>query len=166
MLAAETDSGGYPVQAVAMMDRIIAKAESAPSYRRSIEAAQAPSEATTPDAVCSALSRIASVIAPAALVTYTASGYTSLRAARERPLTPILSLTPELATARRLALVWGVHAVLVDQVHDMAQMVRWANRIAVIEGFAGSGDDVVIVAGLPFGEPGTTNLLHVSRMPG
>ena len=166
MLAAETASGGYPVQAVAMMDRIIAKAESAPSYRRSIEAAQAPSEATTPDAVCSALSRIASVIAPAALVTYTASGYTSLRAARERPLTPILSLTPELATARRLALVWGVHAVLVDQVHDMAQMVRWANRIAVIEGFAGSGDDVVIVAGLPFGEPGTTNLLHVSRMPG
>ena len=165
-LAAETASGGYPVQAVAMMDRIISRAESSPTYRASIEGSRPQSQASTPDAVCSALSRIASVIAPAALVTYTSSGYTSLRAARERPVTPILSLTPELTTARRLALVWGVHAVLIDEVHDMAQIVRWASRIAVIEGFAGSGDDVVIVAGLPFGETGTTNLLHVSRIAG
>ena len=77
-----------------------------------------------------------------------------------------MSLTPIVATSRRLALVWGVHAVLVDQIHDMGEMVRWANRTAVIEGFAGAGDDVAIVAGMPFGEPGTTNLLHVSRIAG
>ena len=166
MLAAETASGAYPVQAVAMMDRIIGQVESSPSYQPRLQASQPPCEASTPDAVCSALSRIAAVISPAALVTYTSSGYTTLRAARERPVAPILSLTPDVATSRRLALAWGVHAVRVDQVHDVAQMVKWANRIAVIEGFAGSGDDVVIVAGLPFSEAGTTNLLHVSRMPG
>src|SRR5258706_536194 len=82
---------------------------------------------------------------PEALITYTASGFTSLRAARERPVVTILSLTPEMNTARRLAMVWGVHAVLVDQIHDVREMVRCATRTAVIEGFAGAGADVVIV---------------------
>ena len=166
MLAAESASGAYPVEAVAMMNRIIVQVESSPSYRSGIEASHAPAQATTADAVCCSLRQVAALIAPAALITYTSSGFTSLRAARERPVAPILSLTPLVATARRLALVWGVHTALIDVVHDMGQMVKWANRIAVIEGFAGSGEDVVIVAGLPFGESGTTNLLHVSRIPG
>jgi len=165
-LAAESASGAHPVAAVEMMNRIIVQVESSPSYQSGVDASQATTEPTTADALCSALRRVAAVIAPAALVTYTASGYTSLRAARERPEAPILGLTPLRATARRLALVWGVHAVLVDQVHDMNQMIKWAHRIPVIEGFVGSGDDVVIVAGLPFGESGTTNLLHISRVPG
>jgi pyruvate kinase len=165
-LAAESASGAHPVAAVAMMDRIITQVESSPSYAGDIDASHAGAEPTTADALCSALRRVAAVIAPAALVTYTASGYTSLRAARERPVAPILGLTPHSATARRLSLVWGVHAVRVDQVHDMNQMIKWAHRIPVIEGFVGSGDDVVIAAGLPFGEPGTTNLLHISRVPG
>ena len=166
MLSAESASGAHPLEAVAMMNRIITQVESSPSYRSGIDASHNPAEASTADAVCCAMRQVAALIAPAALIAYTASGSTSVRAARERPVAPILSLTPHVATARRLALVWGVHAVLVDQVHDMSQMIKWANRIAVIEGFAGSGDDVVIVAGLPFGESGTTNLLHVSRMPG
>ncbi|MEO5770567.1 MAG: pyruvate kinase, partial [Burkholderiaceae bacterium] len=166
MLSAESASGAHPLEAVAMMNRIITQVESSPSYRSGIDASHTPAQAGTADAVCCAMRQVAALIAPAALIAYTASGSTSLRAARERPVAPILSLTPHVATARRLALVWGVHAVLVDQVHDMSQMIKWANRIAVIEGFAGSGDDVVIVAGLPFGESGTTNLLHVSRMPG
>jgi pyruvate kinase len=166
MLSAESASGEYPLEAVTMMNRIITRTESSASYRAGIDASHTPAEATTADAVCCSLRRVAALIAPAVTITYTASGFTSLRAARERPAAPILSLTPEVSTARRLALVWGVHAVLVDQIHDVGEMVKWANRTAVIEGFAGAGDDVVIVAGLPFGERGTTNLLHVSRIAG
>jgi pyruvate kinase len=166
MLSAETASGAHPVEAVAMMSRIVTRVEASPSYRAGLDASHTPAEATTADAVCCSLRRVASLIAPAATITYTASGFTSLRAARERPAAPILSLTPAVSTARRLALVWGVHAVLVDQIHDVGEMIRCANRTAVIEGFAGAGADVVIVAGLPFGEPGTTNLLHVSRIAG
>jgi pyruvate kinase len=164
MLSAESASGDFPVEAVAMMNRIIAHVETAPSYREGMDRSHTPAEATTADAVCCSLRRVAALIAPAATIAYTSSGFTSLRAARERPVVPILSLTPNVNTARRLAMVWGVHAVLVDQIHDMRDMVRCASRIAVIEGFAGAGDDVVIVAGLPFGEAGTTNLLHVSRI--
>ena len=166
MLSAESASGAHPVAAVAMMNRIIVQVESSSSYQSGVAASHPPDEATTADALCGALRGVVALIAPAAVVTYTATGHTSLRAARERPVAPILGLTPLVATARRLGLVWGVHAVLVDQVYDMNQMITWAHRIPVIEGFVGSGDDVVIVAGLPFGESGTTNLLHVSRVPG
>ncbi len=166
MLSAESASGAHPVAAVAMMNRIIVQVESSSSYRSGVAASHPPAEASTADALCGALRGVVALIAPAAVVTYTATGHTSLRAARERPVAPILGLTPLVATARRLGLVWGVHAVLVDQVHDMNQMITWAHRIPVIEGFVGSGDNVVILAGLPFGESGTTNLLHVSRVPG
>ena len=164
MLSAESASGAYPREAVATMNRIIKQVEASPTYREGIDASHTPAEATTADAVCCSLRNVAALIAPVALVTYTSSGFTSLRAARERPIAPILSLTPELNTARRLTLVWGVHPVLVDHVHDVGEIVRWANRVAVIEGYAGAGDDVVIVAGIPFGEPGMTNLLHVSSI--
>ena len=164
MLAAESASGKHPVEAVRMMDRIIAKVEASSSYREGIEASWHAGSGSTADAVTGSLRQIAAAIKPAALITYTASGFTSLRAARQRPAAPILSLTPDLSTARRLALLWGAHAVAIDQLHDVAGMIKWASRIAVIEGFAGRGDDVVIVAGLPFGETGTTNLLHVSRI--
>ena len=166
MLSAESASGAYPMEAVAMMNRIITRVESSPSYRAGIDTSHTPAQATTADAVCCSLRRVAALISPAATITYTESGFTSLRAARERPIAPILSLTPEVTTARRLALVWGVHPVLVDRIHDVGEMVRWATRVAVIEGFAGTGDDIVIVAGLPFGEPGATNLLHVSKIAG
>ena len=164
MLSAESASGAYPLEAVAMMNRIVTSVEASASYRAGLDASHTPAETTTADAVCCSLRPIAALIAPAALITYTASGFTTLRAARERPVATILSLTPDVSTARRLALVWGAHPVLVDQIYDVRGMVRCATRIAVIEGFAGAGADVVIVAGLPFGEPGTTNLLHVARI--
>jgi pyruvate kinase len=103
-------------------------------------------------------------MSPAVTITYTSSGYTSLRAARERPASPILGLTPHLATARRMALIWGVHAVPMTDIHDVGEMVEHACRAARNEGFARAGDDVVILAGLPFGASGTTNLLHVARI--
>jgi pyruvate kinase len=164
MLSAESASGKHPLEAVAMMDRIITRVEASPSYRSGIDATGAAAEATTADAVCSSLRNVAALLAPAATVTYTSSGFTSLRAARERPAVPILSLTPSVATARRMAMVWGVHAVLVDDVHDVGEMIDRASRTALTEGFAEKGDDVVVVAGLPFGHSGTTNLLHVARI--
>lgn len=166
LLSTETASGDYPVESVAMMNRIIERVEASASYRSGLGTPQPAASPSTAEAVCSSLQRIADLIAPAALITYTSSGSTSLRAARERPAAPILGLTPLVATSRRLTIVWGVHPVLIDEVLEVGQMIKWANRIAVIEGYAGSGDDVVIVAGLPFGEPGATNLLHVSRIAG
>jgi len=154
------------VDDLAHADHAIARIEASPGYRRGLDASHTPAQGNTVDALCCSMRRVAALIAPAALITYTDSGSTSRRAARERPVAPILSLTPRLATARRLSLVWGVHPVLVDRLHDVGEMVKWANRTAVIEGYAGAGADVVIVAGLPFGEPGATNLLHVSRIGG
>jgi pyruvate kinase len=164
MLSAESASGRYPVEAVAMMDRIIGRVELDPAYRAELEASHTPAEATTPDALCAALRRVAELIAPAATVTYTASGFTSLRAARERPSAPVLGLTPHLRTARRLAIVWGVHAVASEDVRDVDAMIQRACDTAVREGYARPGEEVVVVAGLPFGRPGTTNLLHVARI--
>ncbi len=166
LLSTETASGDYPVESVAMMNRIIERVEASASYRSGLGTPQPGASPSTADALCSSLQRVADLIAPAALITYTTSGSTSLRAARERPAAPILGLTPLVATSRRLSIVWGVHPVLIDEVLEVGQMIKWANRIAVIEGYAGSGDDIVIVAGLPFGEPGVTNLLHVSRIAG
>ncbi|HEV7912293.1 MAG TPA: pyruvate kinase [Albitalea sp.] len=164
MLSAESASGKYPLEAVTMMDRIVARVESSASYRSGMDAAHDPAQSTTADAVCASLRNVAALLSPAATVTYTSSGFTSLRAARERPAVPILGLTPSVDTARRLAMAWGVHAVLLADVRDVGEMIALASRTAVSEGFAQPGDDVVVVAGLPFGQSGTTNLLHVARV--
>lgn len=165
MLSAESASGCFPVEAVRMMDRVVMHAESSPTYRAGIEATHQPAEATTADAVCASLRQVAALLHPAATVTYTASGFSALRAARERPDVPLLSLTPSLETARRLAMVWGVHAVCVEgEVHDVGEMLQRAGQTAQAEGFAAPGDHIAVVAGLPFGRAGSTNLLHVHKL--
>ena len=164
MLSAESASGKYPVEAVTMMNRIIERVEKDTAYRAGLEASHTAAESTTADALCCALRRVTALIAPAVTVTYTSSGFTALRAARERPSAPILGLTPHLATARRLALVWGVHAVPSPEVSDVGGMIDEASKTAVREGFAAAGNNVVVVAGLPFGRSGTTNLLHVAQV--
>jgi len=165
MLSAESAAGDYPVQSVKMMDNIIYEVEQDPAYSNIIAAQRPEPKATTADAVCNALQRVTHVLSSAATVTYTASGSTSLRAARERPEAPILSLTPEIGTARYLAMAWGVHAVTVNVANenaDLMQVINAAKDIAVRENFAQSGEAVVIAAGLPFGTSGTTNLLHIA----
>jgi pyruvate kinase len=164
MLSAESASGRFPQEAVAMMDRIIGRVEASPSYRPGLEATHQPARATTADAVCASLRQVAGLLRPAATVTYTASGFSALRAARERPAVPLLSLTPSQHTARRLAMAWGVHAVCVDDVHDVGEMLQRAGQTAQAEGFAAPGDHIAVVAGLPFGHAGSTNLLHVHRV--
>ena len=165
MLSAESAAGEYPVRSVKMMNDIIEEVESDPVYSSIIDAQRPEPENTTADAVCNALRRVTTILSSAATVTYTASGSTSLRAARERPHAPILSLTPFVKSARYMALAWGVHAVTVDVANedaDINQVIDAAKKIAVKEKFAKPGQAVVIAAGLPFGTSGTTNLLHIA----
>jgi len=163
MLSAESASGDFPVESVAMMDRIAYRAEQDPLYRRLMDAAREEPEATTADAIIAAARQSAHTLSAAAIVTYTNTGSTALRAARERPDSPLLCLTPKLATARRLALAWGVHAVVIpEDAHNFADMVQKAVRLAHSENFATKGQKLVITAGVPFGTPGATNILRVA----
>lgn len=165
MLSAESASGAYPVQAVSIMDRIICEVENDPIYPLMINAQHEDSLPSKSDAICSALRTVSQMIGAVVNVTYTDSGNTSLRAARERPMAPILSITPHLSTARRLALVWGVHSTVIDHdVKDVDEMVDAACRTAFSEGFAQPGDQLAIAAGMPFGQPGTTNLLRIAEI--
>ncbi|CAN7256886.1 pyruvate kinase [Variovorax sp. LjRoot290] len=164
MLSAESASGAYPREAVAMMDRIIAEVESDPYYRSGMDASRKEPLTSVADAVCLSLRVTASLLPLSTIVTYTRSGATSLRAARERPVAPVLSITPDLGIARRLALTWGVHSVHSDAViQDVPDMIDSACGLARREGYAVSGDYVAIAAGMPFGVVGTTNFLHIAK---
>ena len=162
MLSAETAVGAYPEEAVSIMDRIVARVERDPHYRTTIDAQTPDPKPDAADAICDALRRVTQTLPVAATVTFTSSGSTSIRAARERPEAPILSLTPNLSTSRMLALVWGVHSVQSDDVHHVTDMVNDACRIALRDGFAVDGQPLAIAAGMPFGIAGTTNLLRIA----
>lgn len=162
MLSAETAVGKYPAEAVAMMDRIIYRVERDPAYRKIMEAERHAPEATAADAITAAARQVAGTVSAAAVVTFTSTGSTTFRAARERPNVPILGLTPNATTARLLTMVWGVHPVLTRELHSFAEMVNDATRVASEEGFAGPGERLVITAGVPFGTPGATNILRIA----
>ena len=162
MLSAETAAGQYPFEAVNIMDRIIARVEEDSGWRAMIEASRPAPDRSAADAICAAARQVAHTIDAAVICAFTASGSTALRAARERPEAPILGLTTALSTARRLALVWGVHAVLAPEVHSMTETVAKATRTAAQEGFAVAGNPIIVIAGVPFGQPGATNALRVA----
>ena len=162
MLSAESAAGDYPVEAVTIMDRIIASVERDELYRSYIGAYQAQAEHTQADAITLAAGMVAHTMRSAAIVTYTTSGATALRASRERPDVPILGLITRMVTARKLALAWGVHPVYTEDAKDLDEMVSRARAIAKSEGFAEPGTSIVITAGLPFGTPGATNLLRLA----
>lgn len=164
MLSAESASGGHPVEAVRMMSRIISHTEDDPHYRTAIDVSRSSPSANAPDAIGFALRHVTELLQPAATVAYTSSGYSALRMARERPGAPIIGMTPRLAVARRLALVWGVHAVLCHDVADVPEITDLACVTARRAGFGETGQNIVISAGMPFGVSGTTNLLRIARI--
>jgi pyruvate kinase len=166
MLSAETASGSYPIEAVTMMNRIIERVERDPLYRRILAAQRPEPEATAADAITYAAQQVAHTVSAAAIVTYTTSGSTTLRAARERPEVPILCLTSRRETARRLALIWGTHCIETSDVRSFSEMVEKACRIALAEGFAKAGQRLVVTAGVPFGTPGATNVLRIAWVDG
>ncbi|HEX3666981.1 MAG TPA: pyruvate kinase [Rhizomicrobium sp.] len=166
MLSAESAAGKYPVEAVAMMDRIAVTVEDAPLFRELMNTQREEPEETTPDAIMAAVHQVTHTMHARAIVSWTKSGSTGLRAARERPEAPIIALTPSVDTARRLSLAWGLHCVLTDDAHDLDDVVERAARIAEAEGFASAGERIVVTAGIPLGTPGATNLLRVAFVGG
>jgi pyruvate kinase len=162
MLSAESAAGKYPVEAVATMNRIAEEIEGDEVYRSILDAQRAAPEATGADAIADAARHIADTLDLAAVVCWTSSGSTALRVARERPRPPIVALSPNISTGRRLAVVWGVHCVVTEDARDVDDMVDRACRIAFKEGFAKPGQRVIVVAGVPFGTPGATNMLRIA----
>ncbi len=162
MLSAESASGAYPVEAVTTMDRIAREVERDPYYVQILRAQRTDPEATGADAISAAARQIAETLHLAAICCFTASGTTAIRAARERPQTPVMALSPVVATARRLALVWGLHCIVGEEPKDIDGMVERACRLAVRDGFAEPGERIIITAGLPLGTPGATNMLRMS----
>jgi len=162
MLSAESAAGQYPVEAVAMMNRIAVEVEADPTYRAIIQAQRAEPEATGADAIAAATREIADTLDLSAVVCWTFSGSTGLRVARERPKSPVIAITPNLSTGRKLSVVWGVHCVVAEDARDLDDMVERACRIAFREGFARGGQRVIIVAGVPLGTPGATNMVRIA----
>jgi pyruvate kinase len=166
MLSAETASGLYPVESIAMMDRIIRRVEQDGAHRPLLDAGRPPPQATAADAITLAAREVAETVRAACIVTYTSSGSTALRASRERPPVPILCLTGRTQTARRLTLAWGVQSFFSHDVADVTEMVAYAQESAKAMGIAKSGERIVITAGMPFGTPGATNLLRIAWIEG
>ncbi len=164
MLSAETAVGDYPVESVAMMDRIICRVERDRIYHKMVESARSLPEATPADAISAAARQVADTISAQAIVSFSSTGSTTERISRERPLVPILGLTPNLPVARKLALVWGVHSMRTRDVDSFGEMMGKSVRVSIREEFALKGDKIVIVAGIPFGSPGGTNIVHIATV--
>ncbi|WPB85814.1 pyruvate kinase [Sediminicoccus rosea] len=164
MLSAETAAGQYPLEAVNIMDRIVGRVEQDPGWRAQTDANRPAPEPTSAGAIAAAAAQVAHTVHAQVIATFTSTASTTLRVARERPDCPILGLTAELQAARRLAVVWGVHPLVVQDIHSMTEMVARASRAAQQEGFARLGEELVVTAGVPFGTPGTTNALRVATV--
>ncbi|MBZ0163765.1 MAG: pyruvate kinase [Notoacmeibacter sp.] len=162
MLSAESAAGEYPEEAVKTMDKIAAQVECDPTFPSIMTAQRSDPEATGADVISAAARQIAETLHLSAIITYTSSGTTGLRAARERPNVPIITLSPVVETARRLAIAWGLHCVVTGDAIDEDDMVHRACSIAYREGFGKAGDRVIITAGVPFGTPGATNMLRIA----
>jgi pyruvate kinase len=166
MLSAESASGLYPCEAVEMMNRIATSAESDPTHYARVHFTETLPDATTNDAIARAASEIVRTVGANAIVCLTSSGSTARRVARERPTVPLLVLTPSLRTARQLGILWGAHAVRTRDVHNFEEMVGKSKRMALRHGLAKAGDRIIVTAGVPFGVPGSTNVVHVARLIG
>ncbi len=162
MLSAESAAGQYPVEAVATMNRIAEEVENDPLYRTIMQAQHTEPEPTGADAISAAARQIADTLDLAAIACWTFSGSTALRVARERPKSPILAISPNLLTGRKLAVVWGVHSIVAEDARDLDDMVERASRLAFKDAFAKAGQRVIIVAGVPLGTPGATNMLRIA----
>ena len=166
MLSAESAAGQWPVESVAMMNSIADAVERDPAHGDRVHFTVTKPDPTTADALAEAAKNIACTVSAAAIVCFTSSGSTARRISRERPTVPILVLTPRLETARRSGLLWGTHAVNTRDVDSFEEMVAKAKRMALRHNLAGAGDRIIVTAGVPFGTPGSTNVLHVVTILG
>jgi pyruvate kinase len=162
MLSAESASGQYPVEAVATMNRIAEAVEGDGIYLPSLHVLHTEPEATGADAIAAAARQVAETLDLSAIVCWTSSGATGLRLSRERPKPPIVAISPIVAAGRKLSLAWGIHSVIAEDARDQDDMVERACQIAFKDGFAKAGQRIIVVAGLPLGTPGATNMIRVA----
>ncbi|MFC4291220.1 pyruvate kinase [Sphingorhabdus arenilitoris] len=166
MLSAETAAGDWPIEAVSIMDRIAKQVETDPDYYARVHFTETRPDATTADALAASSSAIAQTVDTSAIICFTSSGSTARRIARERPSVPILVLTPHEETARRVGLLWGVFAVHTRDIGSFEEMVAKGKRMALRYNLGQAGARLIMLAGVPFGTPGSTNVLHVVRLTG
>ncbi len=166
MLSAESAAGEWPEESVAMMDKIADQVEHDEAYLERVRFLDTPPDATTADALAHSCMTIADTVAISAITVFTSSGSTARRVARERPDTPMLVLTPSVRTARRVALLWGAHAVATKDIGSFEEMIAKGKRMALRHGFGQAGSKLIALAGVPFGTPGSTNLLHIVTLRG
>ncbi|HWH23195.1 MAG TPA: pyruvate kinase [Allosphingosinicella sp.] len=166
MLSAESASGQFPCEAVSMMNRIATSIEADPSHSARVHFTETLPDPTTNDAIAAAAANIVATVSAAAIVCFTNSGSTARRVSRERPAVPLLVLTPSMKTARRLGLLWGAHAVRTRDVFSFEEMVAKAKRMALRHDIATGGQRIIVTAGVPFGTPGSSNVVHVARLVG
>jgi pyruvate kinase len=164
MLSAESASGDHPLEAVTMMNRILEKTESDPLYHSVVKALRPDPVSSTPDAITAAAQHVANTVSARAIVTFTASGSTSLRASRQRPLQPLVALTPHMRTARKLTLGWGIQSYITDISGSLRLLVQAATDLCLEEEFARKHEKIVITGGDPLGVEGNTNFLHVREV--
>jgi len=162
MLSAESAAGQYPIEAVATMNRIAEQVENDATYLPSVHVLHTEPEATGADAIAAAARQVAETLDLAAIVCWTSSGSTGLRVSRERPKCPIVAISPIVAAGRKLSVVWGIHCVIAEDAHDQDDMIERACRLAFTEGFAKAGQRIIIVAGVPLGTPGATNMMRIA----
>jgi pyruvate kinase len=162
MLSAESAAGQFPILAVETMNNVAIEVESDPTYTEVMEASRRAKRNSVADGIVSAAREIAETTDIKAICCFTQTGTTALLTARERPRVPIIALSSEIGTARRLALTWGTNCVLSGSKTRFKEAVVSAVRAALAEGLANETEQVVITAGVPFNITGTTNILRVA----
>jgi pyruvate kinase len=162
MLSAETAAGQYPLESVSIMDRICHSTENDDTYHAIMRSNHPQTEMDASDSITVAATNVARDIKAVCIANYTTSGGTTWRTARQRPEVPILSLTQNLATARKLTLSYGVQPAHMPLISSFSETVEWATKLAKEKGLAKSGERIVLTAGVPFGTPGSTNVLRIA----
>ncbi|MGZ4163286.1 MAG: pyruvate kinase [Tumebacillaceae bacterium] len=162
MLSGETAAGKYPAEAVATMARIAERAEEA-LFNGSVNSRQTTNDVTTSvtDAMSLAVSTVANDLSAHAIVTATSSGHTARMVSKHRPSAPIIAVTHREDVARRMKLSWGVYPVLAQKAKNTDEVLALSVEGALSSGIVKHGNLIVITAGVPVGQPGTTNLIKV-----
>lgn len=164
MLSGETAVGKYPIETVSFMNRMIVEAEKDHRYQHSMKHADFSRATNTEDAISQAVKATVNALPIAAVACFTTSGGTAIRIVRERALTPLIAMTPDIKLARQLQLHWGVDADVLTDIKRFRTAVVAAVKTVKERGYGKAGDWVAITIGVPFGRAGSTNTLRLAQL--